>query len=400
MMIFAMILVLALIGCSGDKTSQNKKDNSEDEIQIVKRTTKDDPDEPAEDPGRSDEDPDKPVEDPDKPGGGSVSRHPVFEIKEFGNFSDIDPKVFETSQFQPNDLVGRWYEDGWLEGYYLELYGNGTWKYFGEDERNGYYQISYSLIVLTESEYGVGVCQPMIFYNEDDNVYQMSLTPTAPEAFKTRTDPDDYVSFWREDGCRHCKDLDAFYKKKYPYGNLAGKWYPVGDHSGKQYYDITAAAHWSYIAGHTAYEVGVLEKQKDGSFRSEGGTWGEIYTFEPSDDGYLYIDGTPYEKAEHTDAPPDRTVGTFCYDNGDGYIFNEDWTYESVQGSSFDEHGTFLLIGDNVLLYDDNGYRIHVFYQNDFMDWDGEWEEEAWRKRMENRDEGDLYGESIYFQVP
>ena len=35
----------------------------------------------------------------------------------------IDKTVFETAQdFSGKDLVGRWYEDGWLEGYCLLLY--------------------------------------------------------------------------------------------------------------------------------------------------------------------------------------------------------------------------------------------------------------------------------------
>lgn len=329
-----------------------------------------------------------------------LSRHPVFTVEEFGNFKEINTTVFEISNFPPEELVGRWYEDGWLEGYYLELYGNGTWRYYGEDERNGYYRITHSLFVLEESEFGVDVCQPMIFYDEDEKAYMMSVMPTGPEAFKTRTDPEDYVCFWREDYCRHCNDLDAYYVNKYPYKELAGDWYPVGDRSGKYYYSISAAAHWSYILGHGIQEVGVLEEAGDRSFTSEGATWGKLKTFKLADDGYLYIDEEAYEKVDRGSLPPIRSLGTFCYESGEGYTFYEDWTFESVPGSSFDEHGTYLFIGDNLLLYDDNGYRLHALYQDEYMDWDGVSIEEAWMKRMENRDDSDLYGEALYFVIP
>ena len=333
---------------------------------------------------------------------GRVARHPVFTVEEFGNFREIDTTVFEISDFPPEKLVGRWYEDGLLEGYYLELYGNGTWRYYGAEERNGNYWIHNSLCCLDESEFGVTVCQPIMFYDEDDKAYKISLVVSGPEAFITRTDPEDYMCFWREDSCKHCEDLDTYYEEKYPYMELKGNWYPVGDRSGKYYYKITAAAHWAYIIGHEAEEVGVLEEVSKGSFTSEGGTWGKLKTFKLADDGYMYIDGEAYEKVEQGSTPPSRSLGTFCYDNGDGYTFYEDWTFESVTGSSFDEHGTFMFIGDNILLYDDNGYRLHVFYQDEFMDWDGVLKEEAWRRHMDNLDESnpDLYGEAIYYVIP
>ena len=400
-----------------DKDKDKPKDSSNQDTGKDKDTDKpdnptdtpdDDPDEPADNP---DDDPDEPAEPDDGPDvsegviedfyHGEVPPNPVFVVEKFGNFKDYDKSVFETAQgFTAKDLVGRWYEDGLLEGYCLELYGNGTWKYFGPVERNGIYQISYGLIVLTESVYGVDVCQPSVFFDDDDNAWEMSLTPTGPEVLETHRDSDDYVLFVREDGCKHCDNLEAFYEKKYPYKDLAGDWYPVGDRSGKQYYNITANAHWSYISGHMALEVGVLESAGKGKFTSEGGTWGEISTFETGDDGYLYINGEPYEKVEGGAAPPNRSLGTFCYENGDGYTFYEDWSFESLPNSTFSESGTFMMIGSDVLLYDEDGNRIHVFYQDEFMDWDGEWKEEASRRRMENRDDSELYGELIYYQLP
>ncbi len=331
---------------------------------------------------------------------GQVAPHPIYEVTDFGNFEDIDKDVFETATFSADDFVGRWYEDGWLEGYYLELYGNGTWRYFGKDVRSGRYQIAYNLVTLEDSKYGIDVCMPMIFYQDDDNAYEMSLTPIGPEVFETRTDYDDYVCFWREDGSRHCDDLEAYYENKYPYKEMAGNWYPVGAASGRIYYKINAAAHWVYVESNSALEVGVLEENGNGSFTSEGGTWGKLKTFELKDDGYLYIDGEPYEKVDNGDAPPSRSIGTFCYDNGDGYIFSDDWTFESVPGSSFNEHGTFMIIGTNVLLYDDDGYQLHVFYQDEFMDWDGEFEDEARRKHMDLILDGGQFGDSIYYQIP
>ncbi len=385
-----------------DKDKDNNKDNNQD-------TGKDkEPDEPAE----PTDNPGEPADPDDGPNissegviedfyHGEVPPNPVFVVEKFGNFKDYDKSVFETAQgFTAKDLVGRWYEDGWLEGYCLELYGNGTWKYFGPVERNGIYRITYGLIFLTESVYGIDVCQPSVFFHDDDNAWEMSLTPTGPEVLETRRDSDDYVLFVREDSCKHCDDLEAFYEKTYPYKDLAGNWYPVGDRSGKQYYNITANAHWSYISGHSALEVGVLESAGKGRFTSEGGTWGEISTFEIGDDGYLYINGEPYEKKEGGAAPPNRSLGTFCYENGDGYTFYEDWTFASLPNSRFSESGTFMMIGSEVLLYDEAGNRLHVFYQDEFMDWDGEAKEEAWRRRMENRDDSELYGELIYYQLP
>ncbi|MCR5767549.1 MAG: hypothetical protein K6G45_03550 [Lachnospiraceae bacterium] len=98
----------------------------------------------------------------------------------------------------------------------------------------------------------------------------------------------DLVGRWYEDGCRHCEDLETYYEEKYPYMDLAGNWFPVDDRSGKRYFQITAGAHWSDIRNHMALEVGVLEAAGKGKFTSEGGTWGEIITFEIRGDSELY----------------------------------------------------------------------------------------------------------------
>lgn len=193
-----------------DKDSKNTDNKTKDNDPDGPGKATDNPndsDEPADDPNHSDEPADDHVDNPIEPNNdpdgrsnaledfyhGETPPNPVFMVEEFGNFKNIDKAVFETAEFKAKDLVGRWYEDGLLEGYYLELYGNGTWRYFGKVERNGTYWIQYSLIVLTESVYGVDVCQPSIFFDEDENAWEMSLTPTGPEVLETRTDSEDYV---------------------------------------------------------------------------------------------------------------------------------------------------------------------------------------------------------------
>nr|MCR5330381.1 hypothetical protein [Lachnospiraceae bacterium] len=64
---------------------------------------------------------------------------PEFTVNLTGNFTDIDQSLFENSYYHPDQIVGRWYEDGWTNGYYLEVYGDGTWQYFGEETINGTY---------------------------------------------------------------------------------------------------------------------------------------------------------------------------------------------------------------------------------------------------------------------
>ena len=324
--------------------------------------------------------------------GGDFTYHPVSEPPKLGNFKDIDKSVFAESAYEIESVVGRWYEDGWLEGYYLELYGNGTWKYFGEEERCGTYTIQNALFYLDECEYGASVAQLSIFYDEDFGTYSASFTNTGPEIMLTRSPKSGKPYFVMEDGCKHCKDLDAFYEEKYPLKELEGSWDPVEEPEETHYFVITAEGIWSYVEDRGAVEVGLLDKPDDnGIYVSEGATWGTIRKFKISDDGYLYIDGLPYEKrVEDAKVPPQGTAGTYMYDDRDGgYIFYDDWTFESTQDSPFDEHGSYLFIGSSMLLYDEDGYRIHSFYQNEYM----RTNERHYITNYEN----DPYGEGLSF---
>ena len=66
--------------------------------------------------------------------------------------------------------------------------------------------------------------------------------------------------------------------------------------------------------------------------------------------------------------PPQGTAGTYMYrDKDGGYTFYDDWTFESTQDSPFKERGSYIFIGDSLLLYDEDGYRIHAFYQSELM---------------------------------
>ena len=297
-----------------------------------------------------------------------VVHHPVYEIENFGNFTEYDPEVFGASENGPEDVLGRWYENGILEGYYLELYGNGTWRYFSDEVISGSYEMwDNGLPDVTESYYGV---KPFVFYLFDDEKKPvLSLSIYTPEIIKTRTPDDGNVYFYQEKDSKHCDDLDNYYAEKYPLAYLRGDWFPVGDDSGLNYYTITGAGTWSNVIGHEALDVGRLEDCGDGVFVSEGATFEELTLFELPGDGYLYIDGDAYEQRDFGSAPPSRILGEFQYEESDdGYIFYEDWTFDSRPGSSFDEHGTFMFLGSNLLLYDENGYRVHKFYQDEFMD--------------------------------
>ncbi|MCR5791445.1 MAG: hypothetical protein K6G83_16300 [Lachnospiraceae bacterium] len=359
-----------------DSDKDDKKDTSKDDNRNTGESDEpiDDSDEPGDDP---DDAPDEPTGSTSSQSGssgrsfgGEFIYHPFSEPPQLGNFKDINKAVFAESDFEVEAVVGRWYEDGWLEGYYLELYGNGTWKFFGGEERCGTYTIHNSLFYLDECEYGTDVAQLGIYYDEDWGTYAASFNNCGPEIMLTRTPKSGSPYFVMENGCAHCEDLDAFYKKKYPFADLEGSWDPVEEPDEYHYFILSANGIWSYVEKRGAAEVGLLDKiDSDGTYVSEGATWGTIRRFKIADDGYLYIDGLPYEKrAENPHVPPEGAPGTYMYDEKDGgYTFHDDWTFESTPDSPFDEHGSYLFIGSSLVMYDEDGYRIHKFYQDEYM---------------------------------
>ena len=84
----------------------------------------------------------------------------------------------------------------------------------------------------------------------------------------------------------------------------------------------------------------------------------------------MYINGDKFERRiQDSNLAPDGVVGTWRYHDHDtygvsqrGYIFRSDWTFNSLPDTS-EEYGTFIFVGDNLLLYDSNGNRIHTFWQ-------------------------------------
>ena len=171
-----------------------------------------------------------------------------------------------------------------------------------------------------------------------------------------------------------CADLDAYYAQKYPYAWLEGDWLPVSDASGSHYYMMTATGTWSEIIGNAALEVGSIELTGIGRYVSEGANSESSVVFEYTGDGRLYIDGEPYERRSGNapaGAPPAAAVGSFFYYDSSigaysdrGYEFREDWTFRSLPDSPSAERGTFLFLGDNMLLYDEDGNLLHKFIQD------------------------------------
>ena len=308
-------------------------------------------------------------EDPN-PYDGDSFYHPVYDFDGTGNFNDIDYSVWEKSSLDPKRYVGRWYEDGWTNGYYLELYGDGTWQYFGGEVLSGRYSVGYNdWITLEDGIYGVNVADCII---TTDTGKGFSVTVYQEELFLTHTPPPT-VGFTCERDSKACSDLNGYYREKYPYAGLQGKWYPVNDYSGSHYFEFGGEGNWGEIINNAALEVGLLTEKGDGSFYSYGGNTGVYRTFEFADDGYMYVDGEAY--AKRTTFGAERiadVVGTWHFwdmNLGDlselGYVFYDDCTFESLPDGK--ERGTFFFVGDNLLLYDENGYRIHKFYQNEFM---------------------------------
>ena len=44
-----------------------------------------------------------------------------------------------------------------------------------------------------------------------------------------------------------------------------------------------------------------------------------------------------------------------------GYVFNSDWTFRSLPDDPSGEQGTFIFVGDNLLLYDEDGNKVRQF---------------------------------------
>ncbi len=299
---------------------------------------------------------------------------PVYNNPYTGNFTDIDMSVFEESDYAPEDIVGRWYEDGWSNGYYLELYGDGTWKFFGEKTECGYYTIEYSSFLLVQGYYDVDVGMAFL-YRDNDGSSNLSIGSLSWAGnYKPRTKDVD-VYFRPESESKPCEDLNSFYEQQYPYAWLEGTWYPVENDAESDYYEISANGIWNEVINAASIEIGNIELTGIGIYESEGANFGALKTFEYTGDGYLYINGEAYERfmATSDSSAPESATGTFLYydiDKGDfsdrGFVFNSDWTFRSLPDTPSSEHGTFIFLGDYMLLYDKDGNQVHKFVQDSF----------------------------------
>ena len=214
----------------------------------------------------------------------------VFETT--GNFTDINPEVFEHAYISAKTLVGRWYEDGFTNGYYIEFYGDGTWRYYGEKNIGGTYELYNNSNTLQYSSTEDSIAS---FFIYDDDGDKMSMGVYDVQNFVTRT-LSDPVYFRHEEQSSYCENLEAFYVERYPYSYLEGTWYPVGDDAGLIYYTISVDgiySLWEVYEGEAGgVDAGQLKKTGDGTFDSINGR----VTVVESDEGYLYINGELYER--------------------------------------------------------------------------------------------------------
>lgn len=301
--------------------------------------------------------------------------HPVYDFKGTGNFTDIKDGLWETGGYDPHEFVGKWYEDGFTNGYYIELYGDGTWQLFADTILKGYYDVWENGIVdFTEGGYGVPFGQGYIYESEDfgENIIALTLFGESMVNFRTPESPIKFVSTRRSS---ECDDLDSYYRTEYPFMDYQGTWYPLGETEAQNFYEILGSGNWAQEkGGQGMLEVGILEDIGGGKFTSVGANFGEEYLFEYPGDGYMYINGEPYELEEGEDKRYKYIVDTFLYydDENDtytdrGYEFFEDRTFNSLPGNEKEEHGIYFFLDDNLLLYDENGYRLHLFSQDIFI---------------------------------
>ena len=330
-------------------------------------------------------------------GYGDFEYNPVFDFKGTGNFTDIDQSIWQNSSYDPKNFIGKWYEDGFTNGYYLEMYGDGTWQLFMDTILKGYYTVwENGTINFTEGRYGVTLGQADIrgagaYYGDESEPLTMYLSIYTPSLVNLRT-PDTSVVFLRTGDSVNNDNLDAFYREKYPFMDYTGTWYLTGEAEAKNFFEITGSGNWGQEQdGRGMLEVGLLEDAGDNKFTSTGGNWGEEYVFEYPGDGYMYINGEQYERREGVDLRYQYIVDRwFYYDEENdcytdrGYEFFDDLTFRSLPGNSKQESGTYFYLDDNLLLYDDEGYQLHRFYQNIFS---------ARRKAMIDDNNTDLYGE-------
>lgn len=371
------VVMLAACGEESSKRSKKKSDRDSNEISIEKETDIDTS------PSVIDIDTDTSISVID-----TDTSVPVIDVEEYiegyniineipypvysGNesFDDIDYSVWEGSEYNAGDYVGRWYEEGFLNGYCLDIYGDGTWKLYAGDEIWGTLEAENMCVTFRDAQYGLNI---MASSGSDEADMYMSVY--INEIAKVRN-LSSFVTFRREYDSYYCESLEDYYSEKYFGGKIAGRWEMADSGENNEFVVISEDGTWEYRTGNSALGVGMLEKTDENCYTTISGESARFGSFEYVDDGHIYIDNVMYEKivdAERAEAPSE-IVGSWYYYNSEageyynaGYVFNSDWTFETLPDNEVAERGFFIRIGDNILLYDTELNQIHQFYQNEFM---------------------------------
>ena len=315
---------------------------------------------------------------------------PYFNFQGPGNFTDIDEIWYKNPKNTPDQYVGVWYEDGFTNGYRLEIYGNATWQFFGEETVCGYCEFPPNgQVWLVDAKYGISAQHLNTCFDEELGVTVLdidNLVDLIPARNKTSD-----ITMVREADSKYCDDLEAYYKQKFPGEFMKGFWYPVGDYSALNFFEFTADMHWGeQIDGRGMLEVGLLEDIGDGKYFGIGANGEEEYYFEFPGDGYMYHNGIQFEKRDNSFETLELLIDKYrLYDyetntmTEGGYEFFEDGTFKTLTDDP-NEHGTYIYVYDYLILYDDNGVLLHNWYFNVFS---------ARHKIIDIEDYDQLYGE-------
>ncbi len=330
-------------------------------------------------------------------GYGQLPVHPIFDFKGTGNFKDIDSEVWKAHpSYDPKNFVGKWYEDGFTNGYYLEMYGDGTWQLFTDTVLKGYYTVwENGVINFEEGAYGITLGQADVRgagadYGDPSEPLTMYLSFYLDSLTNFRA-TDGKVTLMRVWDSTYKEDIEDYYREMYPFTDQSGTWYSVGEEEAVNFFEIISSGNWGEEQeGQGMLEVGLLEEEVDGKYTCTGANWGDEYVFEFADDGYLYVNGKQYEKREGEDLRYRYIVDKWdYYDEETGtysgaYEFFDDLTFKTLPGNPKQTSGVYFYLDENLLLYDYNGYQVDRFWQDINF---------ARRKTMFDKDERDLWGE-------
>lgn len=309
--------------------------------------------------------------DIDTTGSSDFVYKPVMDYPGNGNFEDITFDFAES--YLQADVVDRWYEDGFSNGYYLDIYGNGTWEFCGDKTVHGTYDAGSHVMWLTDSMYGLDVMQ-VYFSREYDTLYVSFMNH---DVISPRYESFESKCFLRLDDCTVCDDFDTYYGQSEQMRAISGKWVPETDELGSYAIVISEGGTWSELKSGVAFEVGLLKDLGNGVYEASEGNAGGTRTFEIKD-GHLYYDGYSFvlQGNKMGEGPaPARILGKWLLDDEEnggwldqGYILNEDWTFSQFEGDQTIMTGRFIMLEDDILLYDSEGNQVFKMSQLTFME--------------------------------